>query len=100
MRAQQCHGLRPPNVLPAPHPHRRFVDSRLRPEFPRSRIDAAGSVARYNDWGFNAWGGKYETLMADDASVRLLEPLLGIPRFTPGSCSKAARSTSTAPASC
>jgi agmatine deiminase len=38
----------------------------------------------YNDWGFNAWGGKYETLMADDAVGAALEPLLGITRFSPG----------------
>ncbi len=39
----------------------------------------------YNHWGFNAWGGKYETLMQDARVPTLLAPLLtDIPAFTPG----------------
>jgi agmatine deiminase len=32
------------------------------------------------DFTFNAWGGKYEELCADDAIPAQLEPILGIPR--------------------
>jgi agmatine deiminase len=45
---------------------------------------SSGSRLAYNDWGFNAWGGKYESLMADDAVPVALEPILGVPRFEPG----------------
>lgn len=38
----------------------------------------------YVDWIFNAWGDKYESLLADDAICARLEPLLGMPRFEPG----------------
>jgi agmatine deiminase len=45
------------------------------------RADAIG----YNHWGFNAWGGKYETLMQDARVPTLLAPLLAdFQRFEPG----------------
>jgi len=43
------------------------------------RIEAP--LVAYNDWRFNAWGEKYETLMADTRVPALLEPILGMPRF-------------------
>ncbi|MHB8585032.1 MAG: agmatine deiminase family protein [Thermoplasmatota archaeon] len=36
------------------------------------------------NWIFDAWGGKYESLMADDAIGGLLAESLRIPRFEPG----------------
>jgi len=36
------------------------------------------------DWRFNAWGGKYEDLLADDRIPRLLNEQLALPRFEPG----------------
>jgi agmatine deiminase len=62
----------------------RTVDSWIRDYGPNFVIRGASADLAYNDWGFNAWGGKYETLMADDGVGAALEPLLGIPRFTPG----------------
>jgi agmatine deiminase len=37
----------------------------------------------YNDWVFNAWGGKYAALMADTAVPERLAPILDMPRFQP-----------------
>jgi agmatine deiminase len=63
----------------------RTVDSWIRDYGPNFIVRRRGGASlAYNDWIFNAWGGKYETLMADDAVGAALEPLLGIPRFTPG----------------
>jgi agmatine deiminase len=60
----------------------RTVDSWIRDYGPNFVV--RGADLAYNDWIFNAWGGKYDTLMADDAVGAALEPLLGVPRFTPG----------------
>ncbi|HSR50588.1 MAG TPA: agmatine deiminase family protein [Acidobacteriota bacterium] len=38
----------------------------------------------YNDWIFNAWGGKYDDLLADNSVPLRLEPILQMPRFAPG----------------
>jgi agmatine deiminase len=63
----------------------RTVDSWIRDYGPNFIVRRRGGASlAYNDWIFNAWGGKYETLMADDAVGAALEPLLGIPRFAPG----------------
>jgi agmatine deiminase len=63
----------------------RTVDSWIRDYGPNFLVRSAGEPdLAYNDWGFNAWGGKYETLMKDDGVGAVLEPILGIPRFTPG----------------
>ena len=46
------------------------VDSWIRDYGPNFLVRSAtttGERLAFNDWGFNAWGGKYETLMADDA---------------------------------
>ncbi|MGH9340671.1 MAG: agmatine deiminase family protein, partial [Acidobacteriota bacterium] len=38
----------------------------------------------YNDWKFNAWGGKYPELIKDSDVPAKLEPTLQMPRFEPG----------------
>ncbi|HKP47691.1 MAG TPA: agmatine deiminase family protein [Pyrinomonadaceae bacterium] len=38
----------------------------------------------FNDWGFNAWGNKYEELKRDDAIPSQLEDLIQARRFEPG----------------
>lgn len=65
------------------------VDSWIRDYGPNFVIRRAGASAEappiaYNDWGFNAWGGKYDTLMADDGVPKALQPILEMPRFEPG----------------
>jgi agmatine deiminase len=64
----------------------RTIDSWIRDYGPNFiiRPAAPGPELAYNDWGFNAWGGKYETLMKDDGVGAALEPILGLTRFTPG----------------
>ncbi|HUU75514.1 MAG TPA: agmatine deiminase family protein [Methanoregulaceae archaeon] len=42
-----------------------------------------GSLAMVN-WRFNAWGGKYPELIADDAIPFIINSYLKIPVFTPG----------------
>jgi agmatine deiminase len=60
------------------------VDSWIRDYGPNFLLGSDGQLA-YNHWGFNAWGGKYETLMLDARVPTLLAPLLaGVPRFEPG----------------
>lgn len=62
------------------------VDSWIRdygPNFLVGSGENAGKLA-YNDWIFNAWGGKYESLMADDAIPKKLESFLHLPRFETG----------------
>jgi agmatine deiminase len=60
------------------------VDSWIRDYGPNFLLGAGGTLA-YNHWGFNAWGGKYESLMADARVPTLLAPLLdGARRFEPG----------------
>lgn len=59
------------------------VDSWIRDYGPNFLISDSGEGA-FNDWIFNAWGNKYEALKQDDQIPRLLEPLLQVPRFTPG----------------
>jgi agmatine deiminase len=56
------------------------IDSWIRDYGPNFLIGEQGQVA-YNDWAFNAWGGKYETLMVDTRVPALLEPILSMPRF-------------------
>ena len=60
------------------------VDSWIRDYGPNFVIRDKGDVA-FNDWGFNAWGDKYETLKADARVPELLQPLLGLKRFEAGS---------------
>lgn len=59
------------------------VDSWIRDYGPNFLVDDNGAVA-FNDWIFNAWGNKYESLKQDDGVPRLLEPMLNLRRFEPG----------------
>ncbi|MFN2405754.1 MAG: agmatine/peptidylarginine deiminase [Pyrinomonadaceae bacterium] len=59
------------------------VDSWIRDYGPNFLIANNGAGA-FNDWVFNAWGDKYESLKQDDGIPQLLEPILQLPRFTPG----------------
>ncbi|MCE9624912.1 MAG: agmatine deiminase family protein [Deltaproteobacteria bacterium] len=43
-----------------------------------------GNASAYNSWLFNAWGGKYETLMADSGIPKRISPLINLPMFEPG----------------
>lgn len=59
------------------------VDSWMRDYGPNFLINGRGRVA-FNDWIFNAWGNKYETLKHDDGVPLFLEPMLEMRRFVPG----------------
>jgi agmatine deiminase len=62
------------------------VDAWLRdsgPTFLAATAEAPQPVA-INDWQFNAWGGKYPDLMADNDVPQYIAALLNIPRFEPG----------------
>jgi len=59
------------------------VDSWIRDYGPNFLVNEKGELA-YNDWGFNAWGNKYEQLKQDDSIPQRLERLLKAPRFDPG----------------
>ncbi len=61
----------------------RTVDSWMRDDGPKFLIDDQGGLA-FNDWVFNAWGGKYDDLKADDYIPRVLESKLKAQRFEPG----------------
>jgi len=63
--------------------HLPTVDSWIRDYGPNFLIDGQGGAA-FNDWIFNAWGGKYETLKHDDGVPLFLEPVLQMRRFEPG----------------
>lgn len=58
------------------------VDSWIRDYGPNFVVDDNGAAA-FNDWIFNAWGNKYESLKQDDRVPRLLEPMLKLRRFEP-----------------
>ena len=59
------------------------VDSWIRDYGPNFLVNEKGGLA-YNDWGFNAWGNKYEELKQDDSIPARLESILNMPRFQPG----------------
>lgn len=59
------------------------VDSWIRDYGPNFLIDGKGNQA-FNDWTFNAWGNKYDSLKRDDRIPSLLEPTLRMRRFEPG----------------
>ncbi len=63
--------------------HVETVDSWIRDYGPNFLIGPNGEGA-FNDWIFNAWGNKYEELKKDDSVPRRLEPVIGLPRFSPG----------------
>ncbi|HTV02937.1 MAG TPA: agmatine deiminase family protein [Luteitalea sp.] len=59
------------------------VDSWIRDYGPNFLLGPTGALA-YNHWIFNAWGGKYETLMRDADVPTRLTALSGVTRFEPG----------------
>ena len=63
--------------------HVETVDSWIRDYGPNFLVGPNGEGA-FNDWIFNAWGNKYEELKKDDTVPRRLEPVIGLPRFSPG----------------
>jgi agmatine deiminase len=62
------------------------VDSWIRDYGPNFLVGAHGRapLLAYNCWIFNAWGAKYETLMADNGIPKRISPLLNLPIFEPG----------------
>ena len=59
------------------------VDSWIRDYGPNFLVDDRDGTA-FNDWIFNAWGNKYETLKHDNGVPLFLEPQLKMRRFEPG----------------
>ncbi|MGI8671070.1 MAG: agmatine deiminase family protein [Luteitalea sp.] len=59
------------------------VDSWIRDYGPNFLLGPDRGLA-FNHWGFNAWGGKYESLLRDASVPARLTPLAGLPRFEPG----------------
>ena len=65
---------------------RRTVDAWLRdsgPIFLTATAEASQPIA-ISDWQFNAWGGKYAALLADNDLPQYIAALLKVPRFEPG----------------
>ena len=58
------------------------VDAWMRDYGPNFLIGPNGALA-FNDWIFNAWGNKYETLKRDDGVPRQLGSCLQLQRFSP-----------------
>ncbi|MFO1519947.1 MAG: agmatine deiminase family protein [bacterium] len=58
------------------------VDSWIR-DYGPNFIKRESEIA-YNCWIFNAWGGKYETLMEDNGLPKRISHLLDLPFFEPG----------------
>ena len=63
--------------------HLPTADSWIRDYGPNFLVHDDGRVA-FNDWGFNAWGNKYESLLRDADVPRRLPALAGVTRFEPG----------------
>lgn len=59
------------------------VDSWIRDYGPNFLLGPGHDLA-FNHWGFNAWGGKYESLMRDASVPARLDALRDVPRFEPG----------------
>lgn len=59
------------------------ADAWLRDSGPNFITATSTGTLALNDWGFNAWGGKYPDLLVDNDLPQYLAGLLGIPRFTP-----------------
>jgi agmatine deiminase len=66
--------------------HLPTVDSWIRDYGPNFLLRGKGASAElaFNQWLFNAWGGKYEELKKDADVPAKLAPLLGVPCFAPG----------------
>jgi agmatine deiminase len=79
---ERCHGR------PARLEHLRLieietVDSWIRDYGPNFLLGPEQQLA-FNHWGFNAWGGKYETLMRDASVPARLDELAAVTKFEPG----------------
>jgi agmatine deiminase len=59
------------------------VDSWIRDYGPNFLLGPEGDLA-FNHWGFNAWGGKYESLMRDASVPARLDVLKDVEKFEPG----------------
>ena len=59
------------------------VDSWIRDYGPNFLL-GPGEALAFNHWIFNAWGGKYESLMRDADVPQRLDDLRGVMRFQPG----------------
>ena len=59
------------------------VDSWIRDYGPNFLVNKSGQSA-FNNWIFNAWGNKYETLKQDDRIPEILSEVLQMPYFEPG----------------
>jgi agmatine deiminase len=59
------------------------VDSWIRDYGPNFLLGPDGQLA-FNHWRFNAWGGKYESLMRDASVPARLAALADVTRFEPG----------------
>jgi len=59
------------------------VDSWIRDYGPNFLLGPGQQLA-FNHWGFNAWGGKYESLMRDASVPARLDELAGVTKFEPG----------------
>ncbi|MDX1762812.1 MAG: agmatine deiminase family protein [bacterium] len=67
------------------HFHRyRYADVWFRDYGPLFVTRKEGTGLAMVDWMFNAWGGKYETLMKDTGVPAFINETMKIPRFTPG----------------
>ncbi len=78
-----CHGIRLERVVLHEWP---TADAWLRdsgPIFVTTTCGGAQPVAM-SDWRFNAWGGKYVDLQADNDVPQRVAAFLNIPRFEPG----------------
>jgi len=59
------------------------VDSWIRDYGPNFLVNNFGEIA-FNNWQFNAWGNKYESLKQDDRIPEVLAEVLEMPYFEPG----------------
>ncbi|AMY09883.1 Agmatine deiminase [Luteitalea pratensis] len=79
---QRCHGraarLEHLQLIPI-----ETVDSWIRDYGPNFLLGPAQQLA-FNHWRFNAWGGKYESLMRDASVPARLDELAGVMKFEPG----------------
>lgn len=60
------------------------VDSWIRDYGPNFLISRSGSAVAFNNWRFDAWGGKYQDLAGDDRVPEEISRREEIPYFTPG----------------
>jgi len=61
-----------------------YADVWFRDYGPIFMVDTARRALAMTHWVFNAWGGKYETLMKDTRIPEVINEKLLLPRFAPG----------------